>query len=270
MKHIFFAIFIFSSLSAFADSTSVMESTKEGEILEHLYANYFATYHGASLSEMDSTRTVDRFGAPSKQLMFLDSEFTAALKINPDMGVGPVVPFLLVPVQGTQNFIMGDVGMKIYNSHAISAKGFNLSANLILQAPSSDASQARHMRYGVKTTPALRYSVPNSDFMVGAWTEVKYYAGVTQFQTFKLFAEPYVAYKLNKTLSLNLAYEMDWRRNVKKAPLDFAAYQKDLQPGIVWMPSHNILVNPYLQLFTDKAISAKTSAVGAVVSATLL
>jgi len=259
-----------SSTSAVSGQSSASQSTVAPEILNNLYLNYFTTYHGAPLNDVGSARAADRNGVISKTgLVNLDSEATAAYMITPAIGAGFVVPFLMVPVKG-EDWILGDVGIKVFQSNTISNHGFVLATNLILQAPTSQASQARNMTYAIKTTPAVRYTFPNSRFSVGAWTEAKDYAGVTVDKAYKLYAEPYVSYKLMPKLSLSLSYEMEWHHDVHNAPMTFSTYQTDIQPGFIWNITQNIMLNPYFQVFTTNHGGYDSTALGAVLNARVL
>ncbi len=242
------------------------------ELLNHLYVNYFGIYHGPTVSDLGSPYTVDRTGNQSKSkygAMNFDSELTTAYMVSSDIGIGASVPFFFVPVMG-QGLILGDVGLKVFDRKTIATSDFSLYTNLILQAPTSDASQARNMSMGLKTTPYFRYHFSGSRFSVGSWSEAKAYLGVTRDKTFKLYGAPYVSYQLTSTLALNLEYEMEAHHDVGKPTFDFTSYQTDLQPGIVWRPTPRLVVNPYVQLFTGNKVTSETTAVGAVINATLL
>jgi len=244
------------------------ESTRS--LLDDFYMNYFMTFHGAPVANLGSSFTVDRNGVVSKKsAIYLDSELTTAYLIDKNTGIGPSIPFWLVPVMG-QGFTLGDVGLKGFERNTINTHGFNLYTNLYLQAPTNTFSQARGMMFAVKTTPALRFSIPRSRFTVGAWTELKEYAGVTSGKTFKAYAEPYVSYQIMPKLSANVGFEYETDHNVEMPWGAFAPYQSDFQPGIIWNITPKILFNPYLQIFTTNNASYDTTAVGAVISATLL
>ena len=243
--------------------------TSSSEILDHVYLNYFAIYHGASLADLSSSYTLDQKGRPSRFAMFFDSEVTAAYRVDSDIGIGPVIPFLFTPVMG-QGFTLGDVGIKAFDRQAISSGGLKVYANLIVQAPTSQSSQARNMSFALKTTPNFRYIFARSRFAVGAWTEAKAYFGVTADKTFKLYAAPYVNYQLSSKLSLNLEYEMEAHHNVGAPTWDLTNYETDLQPGFVWLVTPKIMLNPYVALFTGNRVTLDSTAVGAVISATVL
>jgi hypothetical protein len=250
--------------------TVAENSTILGVPTDRLYLNYFAVFHGTSIGS-PSYLTVDRTGAtkPTNLGMYFDSTVTAAYMLDKNTGVGPYVPFFLLPVRGG-DFIMGDAGATIFNMHTIQTGGLNVATNLIIQGPSSTLSQQNGMTVGFKTTPAVRYVFTGSRFTVGAWTEAKYYAGVDHDKTFKLYGQPYVSYQLLPHFSANLGYEMEAHHNVgQPGYFNFTNYQTDLLPGFVWIPSSHLVVNPYLQLFTGNKVTFDTTAFGAVISATL-
>jgi hypothetical protein len=264
------------SLTPVAYSSGEVSTASKAEpmggnvLMDKVYLNYFATFHGASFKDLGSPYTVDATGKPSTHSgVNLDSELTAAYMFNSDFGVGPVVPFLLVPVFG-QGIILGDVGIKAFDKKTVSYRGLSIYANAIIQAPTSKSSQDRGMTFALKTTPNVRYSFPASRFTVGAWTEAKAYFGVTTDKTFKLYGAPYVNYQLLSSLSLNLEYEAEAHRNVGDPYLNFTMYQTDLEPGFVWNITSHILINPYVQIFTTNQISSDHIALGAIISATLL
>jgi hypothetical protein len=209
-------------------------------------------------------------GMPQKKTRTaLDGDLSAAYLFTPSVGVGPYIPFLLIPSEG-QHFIIGDVGVKGFNKKVINARGFTLGVNLALQLPTSTFSSGRHMKYAIKSTPNVRYIIPHSNFRVGAWTEAKSYVGVDRGnRAFKLWAAPYVNYSLNDNFSLNLQYAIEAHHYAGKPNGDFMLYQTDLEPGVVWNINKKIMINPYLQIFTGNKITWENTALGAVMSASL-
>jgi hypothetical protein len=106
---------------------------------------------------------------------------------------------------------------------------------------------------------------------VGAWTEGKTYLGVNTDKTLKIWALPYVDYKLTGSVSLNLGYELEAHHDVGMQGIDMRWYQTDIQTGVVWFISPRFMVNPFLQIFTTTSdIGTDHMALGAVFSATVL
>ncbi len=263
--------------SATASETAGVSIEKESsssysDILKKTSVTYFSIVHGTPLSDISSPYALDHNGKKTKSsfnAINLDNDVTAAYMLNSDVGIGPYVPFILVPVQG-QGLVLGDVGIKTFNKHLISYNGLNISGNLYLQAPTAKASRNRGMDFGVKSTPAVRYAIPSTRFAIGTWNEAKWYSGVVSGKTFKLYTQPYVNYALTSSLALNLGYEIETDHMQGNSNLNFTTYQTDLLPGVVWFITPKVMVNPYLQIFTGNKISTDTTALGAVINASIL
>jgi hypothetical protein len=253
-------------------NTASESSTTYQDIVKNLYLNYFATAHGTPLSKLDSPYTLDHNGNNTKSsfnTVNFDSDVTAAYMLTKDVGLGLSIPFLLVPVQG-QGLVLGNVAIKTFDKHLVSYNGLNISGNLYIQAPSGKADKNRGMDVGLKSTPGIRYQIPNSRFAIGSWNEAKLYEGAVMGKTFKLYTLPYVNYTLTPSLSLNLGYEFETDHMKNDAFFNFTTYETDLQPGVVWFMTPKVMVNPYLQIFTGRKITSDTMALGAVISATVL
>lgn len=256
-----------------ADGASVTTSSSNwyGTALDSLYVNYFANFHGSPLNDPSFFKTPNTNSAVGKQgrNMYFDSTLTTAYKITQDIGVGPEINFDLEPVLG-RGATLKDSGIKAYNRHQIQSGGFNVSSNLILQAP-TDYSRQQGIDFSVKTTPNVRYDVPASRFTVGSFTEAKAYLGAnTGKKSFKLYAGPYVNYQLSPSFALTTVYEMEANHFTGKPKLDFTSVNTDLQPGVRWNITRNVLVNPYVNLYTGNKITAANSSIGAIISATVL
>ena len=142
-------------------------------------------------------------------------------------------------------------------------------ANIIFQLPTSDPSSARDMKFAIKSTPAIRYIIPNTRVTIGTWTEEKAYLGVNAGKTLKLWAEPYVNYQVGPNFSWNLGFEAEADHFLGKSTYDLTMYQTDIMPGFVYVFSPKLIVNPYFQVFTSQKVSINNTALGAFLSASL-
>ena len=238
-------------------------------LLDNLYLNYFATYHGAPLDNPLRSTGVTNIGTQSSQGLYLDSEITTAYMFTKDFGIGPDIPFQLYGVRG-EGVTMGDFGVKAVDFHTVNYNGLHINTNLYFQLPTSPYSQSRNLKYGIKSTPSVRYDFRASRFSIGSWNEIKDYVGVTAGAAFKLYSLPYLSYQLTPTLSAVIGYEMETHHNVGVSGFSFTSYETDLQPGISWLITPKVVFNPYVQIFTGNNITFDSTAVGAVISATVL
>jgi len=240
--------------------------------LDKIYMGLTSTFHGTPLNNLGSEYSVDRTGKEKRSnynSILFDSELGTGYRISKNVGVGAVVPFLMSVSRG-QGFILGDVGLKVYNNHTIDAGGLHVATNLMLQAPTSDSSADRDMKFAVKTTPSARYSFAHSSFSTGVYTEAKDYLGVSKEKTFKLWALPYLQYSVSDNFALNMGYEMEWHHDVGRKGLGFDTYMTDLQPGVVITVMKGVIVNPYVQFYTMDKVDFDHAAVGAFMSANIL
>ncbi len=274
------AVVFLSASSGFASEAAggTSEAT-HSTVIDSMYINLFTVYHGPSMTQVDSPYTVNAEGTNTGNLkrktgMYFDSDLTADYLITSRMGVGATVPFFYTVTQG-QDMTLGDAGVNMFYKPEMESRNLHVYTNIKLQAPTSDYSRLIHQTFGFKTTPYVRYDLPGSRFTVGAWSEAKYYLGaekvkgISTVKTFKTYLAPYVSYQLMPKLALNLEYEMENDHMDGNAPLDFTGYQSDLCPGVVYMITPKILINPYLQIFTTDHVALDRTALGAVITATL-
>lgn len=272
LNRIAFLFFICLSAQAFA-AEGTSEATSR-TVMDDLYLSYFGIFHGPEVTGLDSAYTPNaQNGKPSSlknNAMNFDSEITAAYMLTPTIGVGPVVPFYLYPVMG-EGFSLGDVGIKAFNRKFITNHDLNVYANIILQLPTSDYSKSpkRDMSVGIKMTPSVRYTLPDTRVTLGAWTEQKAYLGVKSGKTFKLYAAPYASYQVTPNFSWNLEFELEADHLYGKPTYDLTMYQNDLMPGFVYFFSPRVMINPYLQIFTKEKVALDRTAIGAVISASI-
>jgi hypothetical protein len=245
-------------------STSLTDKVWDA-VRDHAYVNYFAIYHGAPLNRFTSPYMADSKGALSSRAINFDSDLTVAYLFSKDIGAGLDLPFILSPVLG-QGATLGNVGLKPFATTRLLGN-LTLYGNVILQAPTGEFDSKRGMDVGIKSTPYVRYRFQGSRWAVGSWSEVKSYIGVTSGNAFKLWAEPYVSYQVLPTLALNLGYEIESDHIVHRS--GFEVTETDWQPGFVWMITHKILINPYVQIYSTNSYSTDRTALGAVISATL-
>jgi|GEM_PF-1151497 len=254
-------------------STQTLEGAKISAPLKNIFFGVTSTFHGTPLRDLGSDYTVGRDGkqkATNRNALLFDSEISTGYRLSNTVGIGPVVPFLAF-VSRDQGFVIGDLGLKAYNSKTIKIHGLKISTNLIVQAPTSQASRDRNMTWALKSTPDVRYSIPHSSFSVGSWTEMKDYFGVSSDKTFKLWALPYLNYALSDRFSLNLGYEMEWHHNVGQKGFGFNTYMTDLQPGFIAEVLKGVYVNPYVAFYTNTGgLDSDHAAIGAFISAAIL
>ena len=237
--------------------------------MDQMYINLFSNFHGPTVQNLGSPYSLDSKGRVSSRGINFDSDLTVAYMLDPSVGLGLDLPFFYLPGKAT-TFELGDVGVKVFNKKLLSTPNFSLYGNVLVEAITNDYSRSLGQKLGVKTTPNFRYNIPKSRFAVGAWTEAKAYVGAQKGKAFKLWACPYLNYQLAPKLSAVLQYEIETDHMVNNGGLlNFTTYQSDIMPGVSYFITPHVMVNPYLQIFTNDRVAWDRTGLGALVSATL-
>lgn len=251
-------------------ASSVAESSQVGSFMARVSVSDFTFFHGPSLTTMSSPYSVDASGkATTAYNINFDNDLTVAYKLDSDIQIGPEIPFVWVPVMG-QKLLLGDLGIKAFHRNTVSQNGFSFTTSVAVQAPTSSTAQARNMLFSVKTSPYARYDIQDSRFSLGIWTEAKTYFGVDSGKSFKLWGAPYVAYKISPKLSLNFQYEVEADHFVGMPGMALSTYYADFSPGIVWNISQQVLLNPFVQIYTTRQVDVDHMAFGAIVVARII
>jgi hypothetical protein len=237
---------------------------------DRLYIGWGSTFHGPELNHLDSPVQIDHNGNFSNKNspLWFDNDVIAGYKVTNDLVIGAAVPFYLAG-EG-QAFILNDWGVRLKALKLYSNGGFLINGSVYLQAPTSTYSNSMGMWMGLKFTPNLIYSIPSSRFTVGVFTEEKEYFHQRD-KSFKIWTAPFVDYQLVPKLSAQVLYEWEVHHNppTNQGFFQFDGYQSDLQPGVVWNISPNVMVNPYVQIYTSK-VSLEHEALGVYIAATVL
>lgn len=243
---------------------------QSGSLLKNIYSDFYTNYHGSTLDRVGSAYSVDATGRMNqKATTGLDSEFLGGYLLNRDrlIGIGPDISFVNASVPG-QQMVIGDSGVRAFWKKTVDTSTVRVSTDIYLLAPTSLASQARHMDYALKTTPFAWYDFDR--YRVGTWSELRYFAGVSEGTTLKAYLAPFLQYSFNDRFLLNVVYEMEGHRDIGMGALQFTNYQTDLEPGLIWKVTRDTFLNPYLKFFPSSPLGADTTSFGVALYSVLL
>ena len=271
---ILLAVVIGATMSARAEEAPQTLHLKKiehsGSLLKYFYADIYTLYHGPTLDSLGSAYSVDATGRMNRAATTgLESEILAGYVLDRErlIGVGPDVSVINAPVPG-QHFVMGDSGVRVFWKKTVDTPTVRVSTDIYLLAPTSPASRSRNMDYAIKTTPFAWYDVDR--YRIGTWSELRYFAGVTEGTALKAYLAPFLQYSFNDRLVLNVIYEMEGHRDIGMGPLQFTNYQTDLAPGLIWKVTRDTFLNPYLKFFPRSPLGAGTTSIGVALYSVLL
>jgi hypothetical protein len=78
-----------------------------------------------------------------------------------------------------------------------------------------------------------------------------------------------VTVQLMKGLAINVLYEINGSHTLG-TPLGFRTDSVDVEPGLMWEPTPNLMLNPYVRLYPWNSPSLQATAMGLFVSWKLL
>lgn len=244
-----------------------------GSLKKDIYADFATTYHGP---------TVGRFGRYSQNavgevdpgaLAGFEAWFNTAwvLDHEREIAIGPDLWFVYQPGrEGRDQFQLQDVGLKAFHKSVVVTDHLRVYASASVQAPTSDYAREHGMTFALRSTPWVMYDVGQTRWRLGSWSDLRWLAGVRSDMDFKLYLQPYVAYRLNDRWMLNLAYETEAHHDVGDRALEFRNILSNFQPGAVWQVAKNVKLTGYLLLFTRQHLSTDNTGLGATLYTQLL
>jgi hypothetical protein len=247
-------------------STTTKEATTSSDITKDLYGDFVTTYHGPTIKKFGPYSVNSRGRLDGAALSGFDSELTGAYMVDQDMerAMGLNVPFVAQPNIPGHQLDIGDVGIKAFEKKTIKTENLQLASVGYIQAPTSDASQKAHMIMALRAAPFAFYNIPSTKWVLGTWTDFKWLAGVDQGLSLKAWVGPFVSYRFSEKFLFNLMYETEADRFVGDRAFQFRNTLGDFQPGVIWMITKNMKLNPYLVLAPDNHLSTDTTGVGVV------
>ncbi len=246
------AAFTFAFASAQAAETTVTTWA------DRIRLGFSSTFHGNSLGDLGNPYALNADGVSGGDRIFIDNRLAAAYPINDKWSIGPEVRFVVSPVVGG-SFAWGAPGVRaVYRPP-------NLRSRLHVRLPF-----AWDPPLNIRFSPSVRYVVPNTRWMVGAFTEFKAYLIPTN-RTFKAYMAPFAAYFFKRGLAASLLTEWELRHDVGAPNLwELRTHMFNVQPGAVIMFSDDAFLNPFVKIFPVQGLSVDRMAIGANFSAAFL
>jgi hypothetical protein len=252
--------------SSAAVSTASESSFTPSNVTKNIYSDFSTQYYGPSLQKFGPYSYNGKGYIDPSALSGFDSETHLAYMLDPDrlIAVGPDMPFYYQPNLQGRVFVLGDVGIKMFDKKTIKTGHFQLGTSLYLQAPTSLYAQSVREDFAIESEPWFYYDIGSSRWRVGSWSEFRYLDHVNVGLNIELYAEPYISYRLTDKFSLSLTLETEADHDAGNAPGNFHNVMLDLQPGFVWTPTPRTRINPYLVFFPSDPLATRTTSIGMV------
>ena len=255
-----------------ADAKSTIKTKPSKPLSEQIYFDFASVFHGPTVDRFGPISVNSRGNRDPKALFGFDNEANIAYLYDREReeGIGLDIQFSDDTEKPNKAFDMGDVGLKWFRHNTIDNGDLIVSTDAYLQAPTSVDSREDHMQWAFDTTPYVIYNVPGTRWRLGAWTEFRYRSGVDAGYVSRFYGAPYVVYKMNDKIWLQLLAESRTDHEVGKDWYVFRNTRTDIQPGVIWRVTPNVKIMPHLVYFPDNPKALEQMSVAVTVYARVL
>jgi hypothetical protein len=252
------------------ENTSFSESTESSKF--PISINYFGIFYGGAVSDPGSGFQPNYAGDQNENAPVHLRNFLALnYGVTQEIGVSAVGYWAWQPAMD-QAFQLRDPFLRMSHNSIVSIGNLNLYGDLRLHMPVSTVSREYDMLFGAQTVQALTYGFENSDLSLGLyasqrmnWFGSQGYGNDTEF-----YLAPCVSYQLASNVALNVLYEMQASHPYGNSFGTLNNDGTDLEPGVIWDITPNLMLNPYLHFLTGGKVNMDTTSFGMMMSWNML
>jgi hypothetical protein len=251
------------SAAAGAHDVAAQSSVADREIPGSWDVEYFAIFYGPSLQSPSAYQPTAYGGKDFSHPVVLRNFLGVGYNITDQIAVTPTATWLWNPI-GSQSLVLQDPFIRLSDSSLFSTKQMNLYSDVRVFLPLTRLSQDQKMRLGFQTFHAFAYDVPRTPLTLGAYgsARVNFYGDQAFGNDLELYLAPNVNYQFAPDASAIVTYEMNAAHVLGTKAWSLINTGTDLQPGVAWLVTPRLMVNPYFSLNTGGTVSAKSTSIG--------
>ena len=234
----------------------------EEDLTGKFSANYFAILYGSSIQSPGEFQP-SPFGErdPSRP-MELKNFAGVSYNLDKDTAITPTAYWSWYA--GEQQFTMNDPFLRISRANVIDTTYFNLYSDLRIHIPVSSDSQSDKLVTGLQTFQSLAFQVGQTPLALGLYASVRvnFFGDQGLGNDLELYMGPNLFFQIARHMSLTLLYEEQVNHQYGAKPFHFWTPGSDLEPGVAWDVTSNLMINPYFNLNTGGQIALSTTSFG--------
>lgn len=260
-----------SEPTAPSDVSGDADEAETNDILDRVWANYYAVYYGSSITNPSRYQSGPYDQKDTTRPIFMKNFLTVGYNLGDNFALAATGYFTFVP-GSDQQFNLRDPSLRIADNSILNANGFNWYGDARVHFPVSTTSRMDDMLAGVQTFHFFSYHAPESRLTAGLYASIRYnhFGGYGVGNDVELYAAPAATYDLNSRLALTAMYEMGANHGFGDDPGVLSNDGTAFEPGILWRITNNLEFNPYLNIYTGGRIGLGNTALGATLSWTML
>lgn len=240
------------------------ESVTDAEQPNPFVMNYTNIFYGPSVQNPTSYQPQSDGTPDPTRPIFMKNFLSAAYAISDPMAITATAYWWYRPVLG-QSLTMQDPFIRVsYASIVHTQWGLDLYSDLRVHAGVTPDSRAANFLTGFQNFSYLTYQPNNWRFIAALRASARYNVyGTDGYGTDEeYYLAPEVNFRIHPKFALTLLYEMGASHQHGDKPSYITNDGTDLEPGLEWDPTPDVVVNPYLTLLTGGNVGWKSTSVG--------
>ncbi|MEO5969265.1 MAG: hypothetical protein ABIQ95_05010 [Bdellovibrionia bacterium] len=171
---------------------------------------------------------------------------------------GTLQPFL------QQKLVIQDPFIRVSDNSLFNSGPFNLYADFRVYFGVSSVSRQSDQYFGIQTVEVATFAIPDSHFSLGTYGAVRsnVFGKHGYGYDLELYLGPHINYQVSPTVLATLLYEMRGAHVFGAKFGNMINDGTDLQPGLTWDVTPQLMLNPYLNVQTGGRVNLKTTTFG--------
>ncbi|MGZ6311547.1 MAG: hypothetical protein ACXWOH_13010, partial [Bdellovibrionota bacterium] len=228
--------------------------------------SYFGIFYGPGLQNGAGFQPAANGTPDQERPLILKNFLGVGYNFTDTIGVMPTAYWTFQPVMGMQ-FALKDPFIRLYDSSLLSAGNFNLYTDFRTHFGVSSESRTNDMYAGLQTFQIATYEFPTAKLTAGLYLSerVNFFGKQGLGNDFEMYVGPNVSYQVLKPLAVSLLAEFQFNHAYGDKPGQVWTDPIDLEPGLIWDVTENLMINPYFNLY-PASLTAKSTSVGMMLS----
>ena len=252
-------------------NANVSETAQPG-VAGKISVNYFALLFGPGIQNSTSYQPTIHGQPDLANPILIKNYLGAGYNISNDIAVTPTAYWAYRPVQG-QSMTLQDPYLMVSDAALYHSElGTNWYGDVRFHFPVTAASQAAQLRAGVQTFHYVSQELQGTRVTFGMSSSLRgnFYGRQGYGTDVELYAAPNVSYQITPLLSGLVRYELNGSHNYGDSFTHFNNDGTDIEPGVIWNVTNNLMINPYLNFTTGGSISLSSTSIGAYLNWTMI
>jgi hypothetical protein len=223
------------------------------------------------------------YGLPTQTPVFIRNAIGTTYALPGNWIAGATLRADIMPTYIGRDYAIDDSYVRIMNPKLVSHGNFNVSGDLRLYMPTSQASRTTGQSASVTTQFIPSYNFPGTRWSIGAILRQQSYSHYSWANSNAMdtdaYAGPNVNYQITPKLAAGILYEFEAVHYYGTGAFNFTTQNAsnpgimtptDVEPNISWDITPNINFNPFLNMYPGGKFSLDTTSFGFFFGAKLI